>query len=107
MGHARRAARPRPPWRHSTARLPARTAYYAWAWEDAEAGTIRSRYFASGYGIVEDEATGLAAVVITDRLGRDLEIRQGRGSRLSTRLGPDGTVELGGRVVLDEVRRYG
>jgi predicted PhzF superfamily epimerase YddE/YHI9 len=86
---------------------PGEGSYYPWAWEDAEAGTIRSRYFASEYGIVEDEATGLAAVVITDRLGRDLEIRQGRGSRLSTRLGPEGTVELGGRVVLDEVRPYG
>jgi predicted PhzF superfamily epimerase YddE/YHI9 len=86
---------------------PGEDSYYPWAWEDRAAGRIRSRYFASGYGIVEDEATGLAAVVITDRLGRDLEIRQGGGSRLSTRLGPDGTVELGGRVVLDEVRPYG
>jgi hypothetical protein len=45
--------------------------------------------------------------VITDRLGRGLEIHQGRGSRLSTRLGPDGTIDLGGRVVLDEIRTYG
>jgi predicted PhzF superfamily epimerase YddE/YHI9 len=56
--------------------------------------------------IAEDEATGAAAVVITARLRRSLEIRQGRGSRLSTRLGRDGTVELGGRVVLDETRPY-
>jgi predicted PhzF superfamily epimerase YddE/YHI9 len=86
---------------------PGEDSYYPWAWEDRTAGRIRSRYFADGVGIVEDEATGLAAVVITDRLGRDLAIRQGRGSRLSTRLGPDRTIDLGGRVVLDEVRPYG
>ncbi len=80
--------------------------YYPWAWLDRERATIRSRYFAAGYGIVEDEATGAAAVVISDRLGQGLEIHQGRGSRLSTRLGPDGTIDLGGRVVLDEVRAY-
>jgi len=58
-------------------------------------------------GIAEDEATGAAAVLITGRLERDLEILQGRGSRLSTRVEIDGTVELGGRVVLDETRAYG
>jgi predicted PhzF superfamily epimerase YddE/YHI9 len=81
--------------------------YYPWAWEDRAAGAIRSRYFAGDYGIAEDEATGAAAVLITDRLGRDLEIRQGRGSRLSTRLGPEGTVDLGGRVALDGIRSFG
>lgn len=86
---------------------PGHGSYYPWAWEDRAAGAIRSRYFAGDYGIAEDEATGAAAVLITHRLGRDLAIRQGRGSRLSTRLGPDGTVDLGGRVVLDEVRRFG
>jgi predicted PhzF superfamily epimerase YddE/YHI9 len=86
---------------------PGEDSWYPWAWEDEAAGTIRSRYFAGGYGVAEDEATGAAAVLITDRLGRGLEIHQGRGSRLSTRLGPDGTVELGGRVVLDVVRPFG
>jgi predicted PhzF superfamily epimerase YddE/YHI9 len=81
--------------------------WYGWAWLDPAAGVIRSRYLAAGVGIAEDEATGAAAVVITARLGRDLEIRQGRGSRLFTRLQADGSVELGGWVVLDETRRYG
>jgi predicted PhzF superfamily epimerase YddE/YHI9 len=81
--------------------------YYPWAWLDRAAGTIRSRYFAGSYGIAEDEATGAAAVLISDRLGRGLEIHQGRGSRLTTRLGPEGSVDLGGRVVLDEVRAFG
>ena len=85
---------------------PGQTSWYPWAWEDRAAGSIRSRYFSPEVAIAEDEATGAAAVVITARLGRSLEIRQGRGSRLSTRLGPAGTVELGGRVVLDETRPH-
>ncbi len=86
---------------------PGEGSYYPWAWEDRTAGLIRSRYFAPAIGVPEDEATGAAAVVITARLGRGLEIRQGIGSSLSTRLGPDGTVDLGGRAILDETRRYG
>jgi len=81
--------------------------WYAWAWIDRAAGAIRSRYFAGAVGIAEDEATGAAAVLITGRLGRALEILQGRGSRLSTRFASDGSVELGGRVVLDQARPYG
>jgi predicted PhzF superfamily epimerase YddE/YHI9 len=81
---------------------------YAWAWEDEPAGRIRSRYFASDIGIVEDEATGAAAVVIGDRLGRPLTIRQGVGSELLVRPDPGaGTVDVGGRVELVEVRVSG
>lgn len=121
-GGGLRWVRARPEWVHpmTLAELPDPAAvdgladppsdedsWYAWAWQDRASGAIRSRYFAAGVGIAEDEATGAAAVVITARLGRDLEIRQGRGSRLSTRLHADGSVELGGRAVLDETRRYG
>jgi len=77
---------------------------YAWAWLDEEAGVVRSRMFAPVHGIAEDEATGAAAVRLTGDLGRPLRIRQGVGSELVTRLGPGGTVELGGRVVLDGTR---
>ena len=86
---------------------PGETSWYPWAWIDRHLGTIRSRFLAPEVGIPEDEATGAAAVVITARLGRDLEIVQGRGSRLSTRLGSDGSVDLGGRAVLDSTRPYG
>ncbi|MDP9483666.1 MAG: PhzF family phenazine biosynthesis protein [Chloroflexota bacterium] len=86
---------------------PDEDSYYAWAWLDRAGGVIRSRYLAAGIGIAEDEATGAAAIVLTDRLGQDLEIHQGRGSRISTRLGPDGTIDLGGRAVLDEIRSFG
>jgi predicted PhzF superfamily epimerase YddE/YHI9 len=73
---------------------------YAWAWIDEAAGTLRSRYFPTDLGILEDEATGAAAVVMGDRLGRPLTIRQGVASELQVR--PDlsaGTVDVGGFVV--------
>ena len=75
--------------------------YYAWAWADEASGAIRSRMFAPDLGVVEDEATGAAAVRITARLGRDLTITQGRGSKISTRWDPSGWVELGGRAAAD------
>lgn len=85
---------------------PGERSYYAWAWEDEAAGTLRSRYFVPELGIGEDEATGAAAVVMGARLDRPITIRQGRGSILHARPGPDGSVEVGGRCVLDEVRPY-
>jgi predicted PhzF superfamily epimerase YddE/YHI9 len=77
---------------------------YAWAWEDEVLGTVRSRSFPRAYGIAEDDATGAAAIRLTAQLGRPLRIHQGRGSLLVTEPGPGGTVELAGRVALDEVR---
>lgn len=77
---------------------PGEGSYYAWAWVDEPAGTLRARYFVPDLGIGEDEATGAAAVMMGGLLGRPLEIRQGVGSVLDVRPGPDGTVEVGGRV---------
>ncbi|MEV8523324.1 MULTISPECIES: PhzF family phenazine biosynthesis protein [unclassified Streptomyces] len=75
---------------------------YAWGWEDEAAGRVRARGFPGrGDGIDEDEATGAAALLLTQQLGRALNIRQGRGSQLLTAPGPDGTIELGGRVRLE------
>lgn len=80
---------------------------YVWAWEDEPAGRLRSRYFATDYGILEDEATGAAAVRMGHRLGRDLVIRQGIGSELVVRPNPAaGTVDVGGRAELVEVRPF-
>jgi predicted PhzF superfamily epimerase YddE/YHI9 len=78
----------------------------AWAWIDEAEGTIRERVFAPGAGVAEDEATGSAAMVLVDRLGRAVEIHQGRGSVIRARPIADGRVEIEGRVVLDEVRDY-
>jgi predicted PhzF superfamily epimerase YddE/YHI9 len=77
-----------------------------WAWADEVAGHIRARVFAPRYGIAEDEATGAAAVRLVSRLGRPVTIRQGAGSVLHARPGPGGTAEVGGEVVLDEVRDH-
>lgn len=76
---------------------------YAWAWEDEAAGRVRARAFprrGEGTGIVEDEATGAAALLLSAQLGRALNITQGRGSQILTAPAPDGTVEVGGRVLM-------
>lgn len=85
---------------------PGRLLPYYWAWEDEEAGTVRARCF-SMEDIGEDEATGSAAIMLAAELDRrDLTIRQGRGSLLFASSLGDGAAEVGGLVVLDEVRDY-
>jgi predicted PhzF superfamily epimerase YddE/YHI9 len=79
---------------------------YLWAWIDEAAAEVRSRSFPGAWGIAEDEATGAAAIGLCARLGRPLTIHQGRGSLLHARPLEDGTVEVGGRVVLDERREH-
>ena len=78
----------------------------AWAWEDEEMGHVRARVFPLRLGIEEDEATGAHAVLLCARLGREIEIHQGKGSLILARPQPDGTVEIGGRTELVEVRQY-
>ncbi len=78
---------------------------YLWAWVDEPEGTIRARCFSLD-DIGEDEATGSAAIVLANALDREIEIRQGRGSRLDARALGDGRAEVGGRVVLDECRDF-
>jgi predicted PhzF superfamily epimerase YddE/YHI9 len=77
-----------------------------WAWVDEDEGTVRSRCFSHDDGVGEDEATGSAAICLAAALDREIEIRQGRGSRLDARPLGDGRAEVGGRVVLDEVRDF-
>jgi predicted PhzF superfamily epimerase YddE/YHI9 len=77
-----------------------------WAWVDDAEGTVRSRCFSLEDGIGEDEATGSAAICLAGALERDLKILQGRGSRLDARYLGEGRAEVGGRVVLDEVREF-
>jgi predicted PhzF superfamily epimerase YddE/YHI9 len=76
----------------------------AWAWIDEDTGLVRARVFPRRLGIPEDEATGSAATSLCGGLGRPIEIHQGRGSRILARPLEGGMVEIGGRVVLDEVR---
>jgi predicted PhzF superfamily epimerase YddE/YHI9 len=80
-------------------------AHYLWAWVDEPAGSVRARLFAANLGVPEDEATGSAAVRVTDYLSRDLTITQGKGSVIQTTWSPEGWVRVAGRVVDDGVTR--
>ena len=75
--------------------------HYLWTWTDRDQGALRARMFAANLGVPEDEATGAAAVRITDYLSRDLTIVQGKGSVIYTRWSPEGWVHVAGRVVSD------
>jgi len=77
-----------------------------WAWEDEEAGRVRVRVFLVRVGIKEDEATGSYAVRLAARLGRKITIHQGEGSIILADPKAGGSVEIGGRTELVEVREY-
>jgi predicted PhzF superfamily epimerase YddE/YHI9 len=79
---------------------------YAWAWEDEALGKVRVRSFPTWAGIVEDEAGGAPAVLMGARMKRPLTIRQGVGSEIQVEPSSDGTVAIGGRCALVEVRDY-
>jgi predicted PhzF superfamily epimerase YddE/YHI9 len=87
--------------------FPEDVAHYLWAWVDESAGSLRSRLFAANLGVPEDEATGSAAIRMTDYLSRDLSITQGKGSTIDTVWSPQGWVQVAGRVVDDGVRQVG
>lgn len=79
--------------------------HYLWAWLDRPGGQLRSRMFARNLGVPEDEATGSAAIRITDYLSCDLTITQGKGSKIYTKWSPEGWVRLAGHVVNDGSRQ--
>lgn len=84
------------------ARSPGENAHdVVWAWADQGNGLVRARVFASAVGVVEDEATGSAAIPLAVRVGRPITIRQGNGSRLLARPDGDGVAWVGGAVRLD------
>jgi predicted PhzF superfamily epimerase YddE/YHI9 len=87
----------------SPADYPDDVQHYLWTWTDQSAGLVRARMFAGNVGVPEDEATGAAAVRITDYLSRDLTITQGKGSVIQTAWNPEGWVQVAGRVVSDGV----
>ena len=79
--------------------------HYLWTWLDEPSSTIRARMFAPRLGVREDEATGAAAVRITEYLNRDLTIVQGRGSIIHTTWSAEGWVQVAGRVADDGIRQ--
>ena len=78
----------------------------AWAWIDEAEGVVRARACGPRIGIAEDEATGSAATKLCAQLGRAIDIRQGRASRILARPAEDGRTEIGGSSMLDETREY-
>jgi len=86
--------------------FPDDVSHYLWAWSDESAGALRSRLFAANLGVTEDEATGSAAVRMTEYLSRDLSITQGKGSVIHTTWSPQGWVQIAGRVVDDGVTHF-
>lgn len=85
--------------------FPDDTAHYLWAWTDRATGSLRVRMFAANLGVPEDEATGSAAMRITDYLSQNLRITQGNGSIIETTWSAEGWVAVAGRVVNDGVRQ--
>jgi predicted PhzF superfamily epimerase YddE/YHI9 len=83
--------------------FPDDIAHYLWTWTDRPGGSVRARMFAANLGVPEDEATGSAAMRITDYLSRDLHITQGKGSMIETTWSPQGWVGVAGRVANDGV----
>jgi predicted PhzF superfamily epimerase YddE/YHI9 len=79
---------------------------FCWAWEDEAAGRVRARCWSLEDGIGEDEATGSAAIMLAVALARPLTIHQGEGSVLHAAPLREARAEVGGRVVLDEVRKH-
>jgi predicted PhzF superfamily epimerase YddE/YHI9 len=79
---------------------------YAWAWIDEAAGTIRARAFVPEAGIVEDEATGSAALALCARLSRPIVVHQGHGSVIVAGPLAGGLAAVGGSARLDRVERY-
>ncbi|RFD25429.1 PhzF family phenazine biosynthesis protein [Mycobacterium uberis] len=83
--------------------FPDGIAHYLWTWDDRSAGSLRARMFATHLGVPEDEATGSAAMRMTDYLSRNLIIIQGKGSIIATTWNPESWVQVAGRVVKDGV----
>jgi len=79
---------------------------FLWSWIDEAAGTVRARCWSLADGVGEDEATGSAAIMLAAALDREVSILQGEGSRLVARPLGEGRAEVGGRVVLDELREF-
>lgn len=79
---------------------------FCWAWDDEAAGVARARCWSLEDGVGEDEATGSAAIMLAVALDRPLRIHQGEGSWLYAAPLSEGRAEVGGRVVLDEVRDF-
>lgn len=71
-------------------------------WARIESGVLRVRCFAPRYGVIEDQATGSAALRLAAALKEPLEIWQGNGSLLFASPLDSERASVGGFVVEDE-----
>lgn len=109
---ARAELRTTPPWWHERLKSvkeledltgpqsDIQTNVQLWAWIDEQSGTVRSRTFAPGWGIPEDEANGSGCMRLAAALGIPLRIYHGRGSIIYARPSTPGSAEVGGKVVI-------
>jgi predicted PhzF superfamily epimerase YddE/YHI9 len=79
---------------------------FNWAWIDRDAGRMRARGFYPRHAIVEDEATGSAALALSVELDRPIDVLQGEGSQIIARPIGNGWGEIGGRVTIVERREH-
>ena len=75
-----------------------------WAWVDEPKGLIRSRTFLLDWGTLEDQGNGSGSMQLASRLGRRVEISQGKGSVIFAEPVDAASARVGGRVRIDEVR---
>lgn len=70
-----------------------------WAWIDEAKGIIRARTFASDWDIPEAEGNGSGSMMLAAQLGREIEIKHGKGSVIFARSAPGDCAEIGGRII--------
>lgn len=75
-----------------------------WAWVDQKRGVIKSRTFLLDWGTLEDQGNGSGSMQLAMRLGRRIEIIQGKGSVIFAEPVDKISARVGGRVMIDEVR---
>lgn len=108
---ARAELKTMPPWWHerlaSAAEIEAlhgpqsdnQTRTQLWAWIDEATGTVRSRTFASEFGVIEDEVNGSGSMRLAAALGREIIVHHGESSLIYARPSGSGYAAVGGKVV--------
>jgi hypothetical protein len=76
---------------------------YAWSWLDEAAGRVVGAEF-PGPGRAPAEPTGAGALLLAHHLQRALNVTEPPGVQILCAPDADGTIEIGGRVLLDHTR---
>ncbi len=69
-----------------------------WAWIDEGKGLIRSRTFLPDWGTLEDQGNGSGAMQLAVKVGKKIEIHQGKGSVIYAEPSGKNFAKIGGRV---------